>query len=342
MKEANPKLIGVFVIGGLALFVAALVFLSSRDLFTPKSIFVAYFQQSVNGLNVGAPIRFRGIPVGEVLQIDGVYDPDMGNIIPRLTLEFHPETLENAGVAEGEYTLLPFLLASGLRASLKSASLLTGQLYVALDFHPDTPERYFGSGIDAYPELPTLDSGLDLAIAKLTGLPLEELVESANSALAAAEDLLRHPRIDESLEVLPTLLTDADATVVDLRRLANRELAALLTDADATVVGLRQFINRDLAAVAREANQTLATVRSGLQSLSTTITEESLVQVSSTLTEFEKTLRLLQERLDASDPLTYELLAALREIGSAARSVRDLADTLEEHPESLVTGKTAR
>ena len=64
MKEANPKLIGVFVIGGLALFVAALLFLSSRDLFTPKSIFVAYFQQSVNGLNVGAPIRFRGIPVG--------------------------------------------------------------------------------------------------------------------------------------------------------------------------------------------------------------------------------------------------------------------------------------
>ena len=112
MKEANPKLIGVFVIGGLALFVAALVFLSSRDLFTPKSIFVAYFQQSVNGLNVGAPIRFRGIPVGEVLQIDGVYDPDTGNIIPRLTLEFHPETLENAGVAEGEYTNSPAFLLS--------------------------------------------------------------------------------------------------------------------------------------------------------------------------------------------------------------------------------------
>jgi len=342
MKEANPKLIGGFVIGGLALIVAALVLLSSQELFTPTRIFVAYFQQSVNGLNVGAPMRFRGIPVGKVLQIDGVYDPETGKMIPRVTLEFLPESMENARVEEGEYTLLPVLLASGLRASLKSASLLTGQLYVALDFAPDTPERYLGSGIDAYPELPTLDSGLEMAIAKLTELPLEELVESANSALVAAEDLLRHPRIEESLDLLPTLLTDADATLVDLRKLTNRDLAALLADADSTVVDLRKLINRDLVGVAREANQTLVAVRNTLQTLSTTITEESLVQISATLTEFGNTLRLLQERLDASDPLTFELLAALREIGSAARSVRELADTLEENPESLLTGKTTQ
>ena len=317
MKKANPKLIGAFVIGGLALVVTALVLFSSQDLFTPKRFFVAYFQQSVNGLNVGAPIRFRGIPVGEVLRIDGVYDPETGNMIPRLTLEFHPETMENAYVEKGEYTLLPALLASGMRASLKSASLLTGQLYVSLDFHPGTPARYLGSGIDDYPELPTLDSGLDQVIAKLTELPIEELIAHLSSALAAAEDLLRHPGLDESLAVLPTLLTDADMTLVDLRH----------------------FMNRDLVAVAGEARQTLVAARSALQLLSTTITEESLVQVNSTLTEFEETLQLLQERLDANEPLIHELTAALREIGGAARSVRDLADALEEHPESLVRGK---
>ena len=317
MKEANPKLIGGFVIGGLALIVAALVLLSSRDLFTPKRIFVAYFQQSVNGLNVGAPMRFRGIPVGEVLQIDGVYDPETGDMIPRLTLEFHPETLENAQVEEGEYTLLPLLRERGLRASLKSASLLTGQLYVALDFHPQTPERYLGWGMDAYPELPTFDSGLDQAIAKLTELPLKELVERANSALAAAEELLINPHISESLAVLPTLLSDADTTVVDLR----------------------QFMNREAADAIREASETLVVARSSLQSLTTTLTDESLVQLSSTLTEFKKSLQLLQQRIDGDDPLTYELLSVLREIGSAARSVRHLADDLEEHPESLVRGK---
>ncbi len=317
MKKTNPKLIGVFVIGGLALVVTALVLFSSQDLLTPKRFFVAYFHQSVNGLNVGAPMRFRGIPVGEVLQIDGVYDPATGNMIPRLTLEFHPETMENAYVEEGEYTLLPFLLDRGMRASLKSASLLTGQLYVSLDFHPGTPERYLGSGIDDYPELPTIDSGLDQVIAKLTELPLEELFARLNNTLTAVEDILRSPRVEESLAALPTLLTDADMTIVDLRHLLNRELTT----------------------VAREASRTLVATRSAVQSLSTAITEESLVQVSSTLTEFEATLQLLQERLEANDPLMHELVVTLREIGSAARSVRDLADALEEHPESLVRGK---
>lgn len=317
MKETNPKLIGIFVIGGVALAAAALVFFSSQDLFTPKRIFVAYFRQSVNGLNVGAPIRFRGIPVGEVLRIDGVYDPETGNMIPRLTLEFRPETMENARVEEGEYTLLPSLLASGMRASLKSASILTGQLYVELDFQPDKPERYLGSGIDPYPEWPTIDSGLDQVITKFTELPIEEVVARMTSTLAAAEDLLRNPHVDESLAVLPTLLTDADTFVVDLR----------------------QFMKRDVATSVREASRTLEVARESLQTLTTTVNDETLVQLNSTLTEFEKTSQLLRKRLSEKDPLTVELIATLRQLSSAARSARDLAETLEQQPESLVRGK---
>ena len=101
-------------------------------------------------------------------------------------------------------------------------------------------------------------------------------------------------------------------------------------------------MNRDLVVVADEASQTLAAARSALQSLSTTIGEESLVQVSSTLTEVEETLQLLQERLDANNPLIHELVAALREIGSAARSIRHLADALEKQPESFVRGKKTK
>ena len=335
MKEANPKLIGIFVIGGFALVAAALVLFSSQDLFTPKRIFVAYFRQSVNGLNVGAPIRFRGIPVGEVLRIDGIYDPETGNMIPRLTLEFRPETMENARVEEGEYTLLPLLLKSGMRASLKSASILTGQLYVALDFHPDKPERYLGSGIDAYPELPTLDSGLDEVITKFSELPIEEVVARMTSTLAAAEDLLRNPHLDESLAALPTLLTDADTFVVDLR----------------------QFMKSDVSNTVREASRTLESARKSMQTLTTTVNDETLVQlnstliefektaqlleerISSTLTEFEKTSQLVRKRLSEKDPLTVELIATLRQIKSAARAVSDLAVALEEQPESLIRGK---
>jgi paraquat-inducible protein B len=318
MKEANPKLIGVFVIGGIALLVGALVLFSSQDMFTSKRIFVAYFQQSVNGLNVGAPVRFRGIPIGEVLEIDGVYNPETGDMTPRLTLEFHPENMENAIVEEGEYTLLPLLLKHGMRASLKSASLLTGQLYVALDFHRNVPERYLGSGDEAYPELPTIDSGFDEALAKLSELPIEEVILRVGGAFEAAEELLRNPHIDEILAALPALVTDADKTVIDLSN----------------------FINRDLADATLEASGTLAEARTSLQSLTQAINEQTLVQVDSTLKELEGTLQLVHKRLEENDPLMYELLTALHEIGSAARSIRNLADAIEEHPESLVRGKT--
>jgi len=317
MKEANPKLIGVFVIGGISLLVGALVLFSSQDLFASKRIFVAYFQQSVNGLNVGAPVRFRGIPIGEVLEIDGVYDPATGDMTPRLTLEFHPENMENAIVEEGKYTLLPLLLEHGMRASLKSASLLTGQLYVALDFHPNIPERYLGSGDEAYPELPTIDSGFDEALAKLSELPIEEVILRVGGAFAAAEELLRNPHFDEILAALPALVADVDTTVIDLRH----------------------FINSDLAGATQAASGTLAVARTSLQTLTRTINDESLVQVDSTLKELEATLQLLHTHMESNDPLMYELLAALHEIGSAARSVRDLADALEKHPESLVRGK---
>ena len=317
MKEANPKLIGASVIGAITLLVSALVLFSSQDLFTPKRQFVAYFQQSVNGLNVGAPVRFRGIPVGEVIHIDGVYDPDTGNMIPRLIFEFHPETLENAVVQDGEYTLLPLLLKNDLRASLKSASLLTGQLYVALDFHPNTPERRLGTGSDAYPEMPTIDSGFDEALAKLSELPLEEVLSRVSGAFAAAEDLLRNPDVTATLAALPPLLTDADSAVVDLRG----------------------FVNSDLVFAARDARQALTIMRASVQSVASTLTETSLVQLDATLKDVDSTLQLVRERLQPDDPLSYELMRALMSVSSTARAMRELADTLEEHPESLLRGK---
>jgi len=320
MKKTNPKLIGVFVLGGLLLIVTALVLFSSQDLFTPKRIFVAYFHQSVNGLNVGAPVRFRGIPVGEVLAIDGVYDPETGNMTPRLLLEFRPETLANASVEEGEYTLFPLLLKAGLRASLKTASLLTGQLYVSMDFHPEIPVRTLGTGDDEYPEMPTIDSGFDEAIAKLSDLPIKEVLSRAGAALAAVQAVLEDPNIGKALESLATLLNDADGAVIDLRQFMHSEVGATLT----------------------EANKTLVTTRDSLSSLTDRATQESLPQIDRTVREMEELLKLAQQRLGRDDPLNHELLAALREVGAAARSMRALADVLEEHPEALLKGKNER
>lgn len=320
MKEPNPKLIGVFVIGGITLLVTALVLFSSQDLFTPKRKFVAYFQQSVNGLHVGAAVRFRGIPIGKVFDIDGIYNPETGDMIPRVTFEIRPETLKNAVLAKGEYTLFAGLVNRGMRAKLKAESLLTGQLYVALDFYPGTPVRNLGGDTERYPEMPTIDSGLDQVLAKLSNLPVEEVLIRLSTTLEALEEILKSPHLNEALATLPILLRDADTGVVELTK----------------------FVNQDLVLVTENVTQTLATARSSLETLSNKLTDESLVQFDSALAELESTLQLAQKRLSRNDPLTYELISTLREVGSAARSLRGFADYLEEHPESLIKGKASQ
>ena len=139
MKMANTKLIGAFVLGALILIAGSIFLFGSRDLFQKKRHFVAYFEQSINGLNVGAPVKFRGIEVGQVKSIEGIYNPSTSAVTPRLILEFYPETLSNARVKRGEYTLFKPLVERGMRASLKSQSLLTGQLYVSLIFMRTNP-----------------------------------------------------------------------------------------------------------------------------------------------------------------------------------------------------------
>lgn len=315
-SNPNPKLVGAFVLGGIVLLTGASVLLSSSDLFTPRRIFVAYFQQSVNGLNVGAPIKFRGIPVGEVLEIEGLYDPDTGNMIPRLILEFRPETMRNAEVEEGEYTLLPALLEAGLRASLQSQSILTGQLYVGLDFHPNTPARYLGED-DEYPEMPTIDSGFDELIAKFSELPIDDIVARAISTLATIENILKNPNIDEVLAALPVLLTDTDSAIIDLMT----------------------YVNGGLAELTDNATATLQTTRHSLDTVSLSFKDDYFVRLNVTLDGVDQTLQLVRQRLERQDPLTYEALAALREITRAARSIREFADDLEAHPESLLRGR---
>ena len=160
---------------------------------------MAYFEQSVTGLDVGAPIKFRGIEMGQVVAIEGVYDEKTADVLPRLELEFYPETLRNAHVNEGEYTLFQPLVERGMRASLKSQSLLTGQLYVSLDYHPDKPIRKLGDSSDTYPEMPTIDSGLGELLGTFEDLPLDALVGQVTSTLDSLEALLRNRALPRQL-----------------------------------------------------------------------------------------------------------------------------------------------
>ena len=343
MKRSSTIAIGVFVIGAQILAATTLFIFASRDGFKTKRHFVAYFEQSITGLDVGAPIKFRGIEMGKVISIEGVYNTETADVTPRLELEFYPETLRNASVAEGEYTLFQPLVERGMRASLKSESFLTGQLYVSLDFHPNKPIRQLGNGEDSYPEMPTIDSGFDELLDRFQDLPLDALMGQITSTLNSVETLLRNEHVSEAAGYLPVLFSDVDTVIKGVGQLVTSDLPT-------TVLALQSVLNGEngsLATLSRKLEQeTLVTIEQSISQISDRLSGEALDDLTSvlrkadtSLSQLESTLKVAEERLQPSDPISRELKSALYEIGASAEALKSLAEFIKEHPESMIRGR---
>lgn len=327
MKQANVKSIGVFVIAAALLVVAAIFYFGSQDFFKEERRFVAYFDSSVNGLNIGAPVKFRGIEIGQVESIEGVYDSQKMSLTPRVILVIYPETMQNAELQDGEYNLFQPLVKSGMRGSLKSQSLLTGQLYVSLDFYPDEPVRKLGSASDPYPEMPTVETGLGEFLASIQKLPIDQIVGQLTTTLSSLNKLLANDDLQATFAELPALAGSIKNSANSFGRFADKDLP--LTTAE---------MRKMLAAGGKSASA----MGNSVSAISTKLNKDTLVRLDTTLAQVDKTLALAQTRLDREDPVSIELVSALREISGAATSINRLTDFLEEHPEALIRGKTGK
>jgi paraquat-inducible protein B len=200
-----------------ALFKAREDAMKNRD--TVSQNYFMVFKESVRGLTVGAPVDFRGITIGEVTDIRMELDPRTKEINMLVYIRNYPERFRSRTIGkipslkEGE-KLVSRLVESGLRAQLKSGNLLTGQLYVALDFFPNAPKAKVDWATNP-PQIPTtpgsmieLQTALDKVLKKVDSLPLGEIakemrqaVQSLDAALKSAEQTSR--RVD--VEIVPEL-----------------------------------------------------------------------------------------------------------------------------------------
>jgi paraquat-inducible protein B len=193
MSKANPAVIGGFVIGAIALVVIGLLVFGGANWFATRNKYVAYFPGSVKGLQVGAPVDFRGVSIGRVTDIKVLFNPKEVSARIPVVMEFDPTQIEVVGGerimagAEGANRLID----AGFRAQLQSQSLLTGLLFVNLDFLPKSPVRLMG-GDQPYPEVPTIPS------------EFEQLQQTAGDVAA---------RMPELLDRLNGLLTDLNQTL---------------------------------------------------------------------------------------------------------------------------------
>ena len=144
-KKISPALIGAFVLGAVGLLVIAILVFGSGRLFRQTKEFVLYFDNSVNGLRVGAPVKFKGVEIGSVkdirLQLEKNQELNKIPVIIEIDLEKLTSRGATAVVAENRESFQEAIVERGLRGQLLMESLVTGLLYVGLDFFPDTPIR---------------------------------------------------------------------------------------------------------------------------------------------------------------------------------------------------------
>ena len=316
-KQANPTLIGAFVLGAVILGAVTTMLLAGGQWFQERRRHVLYFEGAAQGLQVGAPVVFLGVKVGTVKRIQLGLDAENRRFMVPVIIEVEADmvqSLRGDQVDLQDRDILRQLVEQGLRAQLKMQSLLTGQLYVDLDFHPDKPARFIG-GDSEESEIPTIPTTVEEFATTLEGFPMEEFL----SDLAAISQSLNALLSSEETKMIPVRL---EATLAHLESLS----AKLDRDGDPVLAEMR---------AALEATQAAMVKISGVAEAGSPVVA-SLGKASE---ELAKTAQALQKLTGEGSPTVQHLDTALREISRAARALRLLAETLEQQPEAIVQGK---
>lgn len=326
-QPVNTRLIGLFVLGALALAVALTLIFGGGGYFGGARKYVAYFEGSVNGLNVGAPVKLKGVTIGRVSDVLVQYDLENNRVLTPVIAEIDLGKIFETrdGQPARRRPTLEELVSRGLRARLSMQSLVTSQLYVDVNFLPERPARLVGSRNLGLPEIPTLPSNKDEientirdVVSEFRELPLKETVETTLRSLRKVEQLLSAPETQASI-------VNLNKTLEDLQRLVRH--------VDTKVDGLA----KGLEGTARESQALLKTLNGRMGPLLDS-TNKALGSVAETFTHAKGTLSAVE---DMAGP-DSELSTALRDLSEAARSVRALAESLERNPESLLYGRDGR
>lgn len=199
-----------------------------RDVSTGAFQYVIYFDGSVRGLSPGAPVEFRGVQIGRVIDIKLVYDQASEFVQVPVYIELQPERvrgLRNGSVNEPR--MIDSSIVAGLRAKLQTGNLLTGQLYIALDLYDDGvagPLVTNNDGVTIMPSVPSdidqVTEGVQQALAKINALPLQELIVNANDTVARAGALLQQFEQVALAAKIDSVIGSADTAIDQYARLA--------------------------------------------------------------------------------------------------------------------------
>jgi len=314
-KEANKTLIGVFVVGAIALIVAAVLIFGGGKFFRKTYQVVMFFEGSIKGLNIGSPLMFHGVKIGSVTDINLVLNAKDLSVQTPVIVELDPQrwTLVG-GEKRGDVRRIKALIDRGLRAQLQTQSFVTGQLLIAFDFFPDKPARYVGL-VKEYPEIPTVSTPLEELSKTLQELPLKEIVTKLELAIDGIQKLVNAPETRASVDSLNLTLKNTQKLVQHIDEQVVPLMSSLTKTSDTAHETLSEAKNT-MSVFLDDAKETLEAAR------------DALKQTEKTLATFSDDSRLV-----------YEMNKTLKSLSEASRSLHLLSDYLERHPEALLKGK---
>jgi phospholipid/cholesterol/gamma-HCH transport system substrate-binding protein len=345
-KKANPAVIGGFVVGAVLLFVIGIVIFSKETFWVEKPTRVLYFEGSVSGLDVGSPVNFKGVRIGTVSKVRVRVNFENKIIRTPVYIEIDRDRLsEIHGIPESakRQEFVQELIQRGLRAQLALQSLITGQIAVELDMHPGTPINLVGADSN-YLEIPTIPSSLEELTQRFEKLRLDELVNSLLRAVQSIDQTVRAPELKKTLH-------DLDETLISIRKLTqniDEKVGPLSASLQNTSKAARLTLEetQDMVSTVKvEMNQALKDIQKLARNVDSQVgpLAKSIDQTSKTargaFEEGRKTLSTAGDFVAEDSPERYELNKTLKELSTAARSIRNLARYLERNPNALVYGK---
>lgn len=215
-KQASRSLIGAFFLGAIALAIAGVVVFGSGKFFTNTVKAVMFFHGSIVGLDVGAPVDFRGVKIGHVTEIKLRFDAvDLSAVIPVIVeLDRNNITLVRGQWGQ-ERAGLEGLVKKGLKAQLVLQSFVTGKLIVNLDVLPDRPARFLGLDI-GYEEIPTIPSSFEALTSELQNINFAQFAKDVQRTIESIERLVSSPELKESISSLNQALKSIDRLASDI------------------------------------------------------------------------------------------------------------------------------
>jgi paraquat-inducible protein B len=335
-RKASATLIGTFVVAGIALIAIAIIALAGNNLFTRKERTVMYFSGSVYGLQVGAPVVFRGVRVGSVESIDIFYDRRNDDYAIPVVAVLDSNAVSGLDGKRGSEPALPALVERGLSAQLSMQSLLTGLLYVDLDLRPKLEGQLRGSTRRTEIEIPTTATAIQNLREQFDGMDFRRIADDISAIASSARAVVSGPQLKQAMDDLATIT----ANFKNMSGRLDKRIDPLADELQRSLVATRKAMD-GMGQAAQSVDKTAAGVGRTSDRVGEMLAPDAplVKNLQRAADEVARTATALRETTSSDSTLMLGADRALDDLSRASRALRDLAETLEQQPDALLRGR---